>query len=209
MKQVCVIASVLALTGCAYSADPIAIGAYDAVTSYSSKLPGKYLLYVADDQLDAVVHPAGVACSAHTFPIQAAEGFRGSVAATLANLADKVEVIAEPVAADQLRAKGARGLIVVRADKLDGRLDVVPGFWSANITTEMRITASVTVDGPAGRLYGSTFDSFGRGDAPSGFACEGGAKAMKDGTEKAMKEIVRKIGEGISNSDRVRSGRTA
>lgn len=200
---------VLLLGGCAYKAEPIAAGSYDVVTSYSHKLPGKYLLYVGSDQLDTIVRPGSAACSAHSFPIQAAEGFRGSVRATLSNLVDSIEQVDGPVAADQLKSRGARGLIVVRADNLDGRLRVEPGFMSAKMATEVRITASVTVDGPSGRLFGSTFDGLGKGDAGAGVFCEGGANSMKESTEKAMREVVRKIGEGIANSDRVRSGRSS
>lgn len=199
----------LLLAGCAYKADPIAAGSYDVVTSYSHKLGGKYLLYVGSEQLNTVVRPGALTCSAHSFPIEAADGFKGSVRATLANLVDTIEVVEAPIPTDQLKARGARGLIVVRADNLDGRLRVEPGFWSANMATEVRITASVTVDGPSGRLYGSTFDGLGKGDAGAGFACEGGAASMKDSTEQAMREVIRKIGEGVSNSDRVRSGRAS
>lgn len=203
------IALASALGGCAYKAQPIAAGSYDVVTSYSQKLPGKYLLYVASDQLDTVVRPNQFACSAHSFPIEAATGFKGSVRGTLANLVESIEDVSGPVPLDRLKAHNARGLIVVRAENLDGRLRVEPGFWSANMATEVRITAAVTVDGGGGRLYGSTFEGLGKGDAGSGFACEGGAASMRDSAEKALKEVVRKIGEGIANSERVRSGKAS
>jgi len=199
----------LTLGGCAYKAQPIAAGAFDVVTSYSHKLPGKYLLYVASDQLDTVVRPNQLACSAHSFPIEAATGFKGSVRGTLANLIENVEEVSGPVPLDQLRSRGARGLIVVRAENLDGRLRVEPGFWSANMATEVRITATATVDGGGGRLFGSTFEGLGKGDAGSGVACEGGAASMRESAEKALKEVVRKIGEGIANSERVRSGKSS
>lgn len=210
MRNIYVVcATALLLSGCAYKAEPIAAGSYDVVTSYSHKLPGKYLLYVNGDQLNTVVRPNSLACSAHSFPIEAAVGFKGSMRGTLANLVDSVEEIADPIPLDQLRARGARGLIIVRADNLDGRLRVEPGFWSANMATEVRITASVTVDSGAGRLYGATVEGLGKGDADAGFACEGGAASMRSSAEKALKEVVRKIGEGIANSDRVRSGKSS
>jgi len=198
----------LSLGGCAYKAEPIAAGSYDVVTSYSHKLPGKYLLYVAGDQLNTVVRPNQFTCSAHSFPIEAASGFKGSVRGTLANLVDQVEEVDEPVSLDKLRARGARGLIVVRADNLDGRLRVEPGFWTVNMATEVRITVTATVDGPTGRQFGQTFEGLGKGDANAGFACEGGAESMRHSAEAALKEVVRKVGEGIANSDRVRAGKS-
>lgn len=198
-----------ALGGCAYKAEPIAAGAFDVVTSYSNKLPGKYLLYVSSDHLDTTVRPNQATCSAHSFPIEAATAFKGSVRSTLANLVDQIEEVSEPVPLDQLRSKGARGLIVVRADNLDGRIRVEPGFMTANMATEVRITASATVDGSGGRQFGQTFEGLGKADSGAGFACEGGAESMRRSTEAALKDVVRKIGEGIANSDRVRSGKSS
>lgn len=209
MRWVGGLAAALALSGCAYQAEPLGIGAMDVVTSYSTKLPGKYLLYVEADALNQVIRPTGVACAAHSFPINAADGFAASARMTLENLVDSVQQIEAPIPLDQVRKQGARGLIVVRGENIEGQISVLPGFWSANIATEVQITASVTVDGPAGRLFGQTVDGRGKFEGPAGFACEGGATSMKTSAEKAMKEAVRRIGEGISNSERVRSGKSA
>lgn len=205
----CILVSSALLSGCAYSSSPIVAGNFDVVTSYSSKLPGKYLLYVSTDQLDTVVRPNEIACSAHSFPIKAADGFKGSLRATLSNLMGSVEVVDQPPSLDKLASLHARGLITVRADRLDGRIRALPGFWSATLATEVQITASIAVDGPSGRLYGSTFEGLGKAEAGAGAFCDGGAKSLGESTEKAIKEIVRKMGEGVANSDRVRNGRGA
>lgn len=197
------------LGGCAYKADPIGQGTYDVVTSHSRKLPGKYLLYVEAEKLDGVIRSNQYSCSAHSFPVEGAHAFEYGVKATVDNLVETVEVVTKPVPLDQLRARGARGLIVVRATDLDGRLNVLPGFWQGNMETEVRITAAVTVDAGSGRMLGTTVEGFGRGDAGAGFACEGGANSVRISAEKAMKEVLRKVGEGISNSERVRSGKTS
>lgn len=65
--------------------------------------------------------------------------------------------------------------------------------------------AGVTVDGPYGRLFGQTVggQSFATGDA--GFACEGSAKALAEAAAQSMGDTMRKIGEAVSNSERVRN----
>jgi hypothetical protein len=85
-------------------------------------------------------------------------------------------------------------------------MQFVPGFWTATATTQIGIVASVFVDGKAGRLLGTTIEATGQADAEGGFACEGGAEAFAQSSEMALKDVARKIGEAISNSDRVRKG---
>lgn len=207
--SIAVLAGALILDGCAYKAEPISAAAYDTVTSYSRKIPGKYYLYVSAEPMNTIVRPNQTACSAHSFPIEAANGFKRSLRGTLANLVESIEEIPEPAAMDVLQTRGARGLIVVRAESLDGRLRVEPGFWSNSMATEVRISASASVDGPSGRLFGQSFEGVGKGDADAGLACSGGADSLRQSAERAMKEIVRKIGEAIANSERVRAGRAS
>lgn len=209
MRWIVVGVAVMLASGCAYKAETLDIAAFDTVTSYSAKVPGRYLLYVEATSLDTTVRPNQVACSAHNFPVAASQGFRGSVRRTLENIVDAVEPIDSPIPADQLKARGARGLIVVRAENLEGALRVEPGFWSANMSTEVDITASITVDGPGGRLLGTTVEGRGKGQSGAGVFCEGGADSIRQSAEKALKEVVRKIGEAVGNSDRVRTGKAA
>lgn len=196
----------LLLSACAYTAKTEPAPSFDVYSNYGDKIPGSYLLYVDAEKLDAIVHPTTFVCGAYTFPIAMAEGFKTSIQATLANVVGSVELVPEPVSADALKAKGARGMIVVRGEDLTGHLDIVPGFWSATMSTEVSMVAGITVDGRAGRLLGETVEGSGKGEAPSGFACSGGAKAFEISSAEALKETVRKLGEALSNAARVRAG---
>ena len=197
------------LASCAHKEEPISSGSYDVVTSYSKRLPGKYLLYIDATTLNTTIRPRSVECAAHSFPIEGENGFSGSIRATLANVVETVEVVGEPIPADRLSARGARGLIVVRSENADGRIKIEPNFWGAAITSEIHIVATVTVDGAGGRLFGTTVEGIGRGDAPVGIMCSGGGISLQESTEKAIKDVVRKIGEGVANSDRVRGGKAS
>jgi hypothetical protein len=92
----------------------------------------------------------------------------------------------------------------VRGQETRGRLDVQEGFWTANMKTQVVIIASVYADGPRGRLFGTTVEGQGIADAEGGFACEGGAKSLIDASSTAMRDNVRKIGEALGNSERMR-----
>lgn len=133
-------------------------------------------------------------------------GFTGSVRKTFETLVEQIEVVDRPADRAELAGKGARGMIIVRGEELDGRLRVVPGFWQAGMETEVQMAASITVDGRNGRLLGSTVGGDGNAQADAGGFCEGGAKALTQSAEKAMKQAVGRLGETLTNSERIRKG---
>ncbi|KAB2710053.1 hypothetical protein F9K80_10660 [Brucella intermedia] len=192
--------------GCQYKAEPVSVAAYNVYSSYDGKLPGKYLLYVESAKLDKPIKPSDYNCAAHTFPLALSNSFSGSVRKTFQNLVSELEVVNQPVDRDGLRARGAKGMIIVRGEDVDGRLRLVPGLWTAGMETSVEISASITVDGPSGRLLGTTVSGNGNAQADAGFACEGGAKSLAESAEKAMKETLGRLGESLVNSERVRKG---
>lgn len=204
MKIVFAGALALMLGGCAYQAEPISTPAYNVVTSFSNKAPGKWLLFVDGERLSDVVRPSDMNCAAHTFPLAMSSGFSGSVRATLENVLASVEQVNSAPTIAIAKARGARGVVIVRGEEIRGQLRVAPGFWSANIVTEVRVTASVAVDGASGRLFGQTVEGDGKGDTPAGPFCSGGADSLKKASEDALRNVVRKIAEAIGNADRLR-----
>lgn len=205
-RLIAVVAACAALSACQYKAEPLTVATYNIYSSYEGKLPGKYLLYVDGAKLNKPIKPSDLNCSAHAFPLELANSFSGSVRQTFNNLVTELEVVQQPVDRTELKARGARGMIVVRGEDLNARLRVVPGFWSAGMETEVEIAASITVDGIGGRLLGSSLSGDGNGQADAGLACEGGAKSLTQSAEEAMKEVLGRLGEALTNSDRVRRG---
>jgi hypothetical protein len=195
----------MTLAGCAYKADPLAAPSYNVVTSYSAKLPGKWLLAVDATPLNQTIKPSGHACSFHNFPLELNDAFRTSVAQTLRNVFEQVEEIPTPIPGDQAQRRGARGIVVVRGEEVRGRLDVQPGFWTANMKTEVIIVASAYIDGASGRIFGTTVEGQGIADSEAGMMCEGGAKSLVDASSTAMRDTVRKLAEAVGNSERLRA----
>lgn len=202
------IVAALFVGGCQYKAEPMSVGAYNVYSSYGDKLPGKYLLYVDASALSKAIKPSDLNCAAHTFPLDLRSGFTGSVRKTFETLVAELEVVERPVDRAELQSRGARGMIIVKGEELDGRLRVVPGFWTAGMETEVELAASIIVDGRNGRLLGSTVGGNGNAQGDAGGFCEGGAKALVQSAEKAMKEAVGRLGEALTNSERVRSGQS-
>jgi hypothetical protein len=196
----------LLLSGCQYTAEPASVGVFNVYSSYEGKLPGSYLLFVDGAPLNKTLKPSDFNCAAHSYPLQLNEGFSGSVRLTFANLLETVEVVDAPVGREELAARGARAMIIVRGEDVTGRLRVVPGFWSNGIEAEVELAASITVDGREGRLLGLTASGDGNAQGPAGGFCEGGAGALAQAAEAAMKENVLRLGEALTNSERVRTG---
>jgi len=209
MKKTNIAVAVLAalLASCQYKAEPLTVATYNVYSSYEGKLPGKYLLFVDGSKLDKSIKPSDYNCAAHTFPLALSGSFSGSVRQTFTNLVTELEVVQAPVGRDELKSRSARGMIIVKGEDVNARLRVVPGFWVAGMETEVEIAASITVDGQSGRLLGTTVSGDGNGQSDAGLACEGGAKSLTQSAEQAMKETLGRLGEALTNSERVRTGK--
>lgn len=159
--------------------------------------------------LNQTIKPSGYACSAHTFPLELSDAFRTSVAQTLRNVFEQIEEIPTPIPGDQAPRRGARGIVVVRGQEVRGRLDVRPGFWQANMKTDVVIVASTYVDGASGRIFGTSVEGQGVADSEAGLMCDGGAKSLVAASSVAMRDTVRKLAESLGNSERLRVATTA
>jgi hypothetical protein len=205
MRILAVIAAAICLGGCAYKAEPISAPSYNVVTSFNEKIAGKWLLSVEATPLNQTIKPSGMACAAHNFPLELSEAYKTSVSQTLKNVFEQIENIPTPISGQEANRRGARGVIVVRGEEVRGRLDVQPGFWTANMKTQVLIVASTFVDGPSGRVFGTTVEGQGIADAEAGMMCEGGGKSLTDASAVAMRDNVRKVAEALGNSERVRA----
>lgn len=206
MKLASLAALAALLAGCAYQA-PVAVSPnLDVYSSYGDKLPGSYALYISDQDFEQDVKATGLSCSAHHYPINLEGPFKASVEKTVRELVDDVEVVDRPLNDDELGRSGKRGMIVVRGDTIDARVQVVPGFWHGTATATVDLSANMTVDLPTGRVLGTTAEGSGNANSDAGQLCGGAANALGDATDKAMKRLLGELGERLSNSPRLRAG---
>jgi hypothetical protein len=193
------------LSACAYNAPVTVSPNLNVYSSYGDKLPGAYALYIEDDEFTQKVHATGYNCSAHSYPIDMTGAFRESTVKTIEQLVEEVDVVQSPMTADEMRRSGKRGQIIVRADSMTARVEFIPGFWSATAEADIDLTAALSVDGPDGRLLGTTAEGEGHAQGGAGVYCGGGAQVMADAAEKATKKLLGEMGERLSNSPRLRT----
>jgi hypothetical protein len=208
-RMICVLASVSMLGACAYNAPVTASPNLNVYSSYGDKLPGDYALYIDTGEFGRTIHPTGYLCSAHSYPLDIRDPFRESVVGTLQQLVEHVDVVQTPLTADELAKSGKRGQIIVRADSMTATVQFLPGFWSSTGEGHVELTANLTVDGVGGRLLGTTGEGEGTAQADAGAMCGGGAQALANAAEKAVKQLLGQLGERLSNAPRLREAASA
>lgn len=162
-------------------------------------------LYIATDDFSRTVKPTGQQCSFHSFPLNMSAAFRDSTITTVQQLVENVEVVDRPLSVDELSRSGKKGMIVVRADNVDAHVEFIPGFWSSSATSQIEVSASLTVDTQAGRMLGTTGQGQGSATGDAGMMCGGGANVVAKAADKAMKQLLGQLGERLSNSPRLRA----
>jgi hypothetical protein len=183
--------------------------AFDVYSSYDDKIPGRFALFIDDSEMAGTFKVTGYQCSFHSYPLDARAAFSQSVAKTIEQVVDQLELVRTTPTTTQLIATDSAGLIRVRGEKIDVDLRPIPGFWTHEMEAEVTLTASFAADGRSGRALGGTVSATGEDKQDSGGACGGGANAISKASEEALENLTRQLGERIANSERLREAATA
>lgn len=204
LRKILIIFAALGVSACTYNASAPVSPAYDVYSNYDDKLSGQYALYVDSEELAGEYSVEGYACSAHNYSQDATGAFQQSVTKTFQNLVENLELVDQPLSARDLEARGYTGMIIVEAEDIDVRINVIPGFWTSDMSADVELAASLRVDGREGRLLGTTVSGDDDAKAGAGAGCEGGAKALSEATSRALEDLMQRLGERLSNSRRLR-----
>lgn len=203
-KSIAIVSGAVLLVGCAYNATAPVTPAYDVFSNYEEPVPGNFALHVNGDDVVGDFRVRGFVCSAHSFPFDGRDTFELSVQQTLENLIENIEIVDRPLTRSELHERQMSGQISVEARDFDVELRTIQGFWSVDMDAEAQLAATVTVDSPQGRVFGTTVAGDGDDVGHAGIACEGGATAISLAAGAAFEDVLQRLGERLSNSDRVR-----
>lgn len=192
------------MAGCTYHSTAPISASYNVYSNYGEKIPGRYALHIEGDEFSGSFKAQGYNCSFHTFTQDAGGAFSQSVIQTFENLVDYIEPVEHPLDRNDIVMRGLDGQIVVKAENMDARIRVIPGFWNAEIEVDIDLAANMTVDSMNERLLGTSVSGDGDAITSAGSACGGGAEAMSLATSDALEELMQRLGERLSNSPRVR-----
>ena len=195
------IIAAVSLCACTYEVKTTASPALNVYSSYTDKLPGSYALFVQPE-------PNFHECSAFDFPIDARATFKQSATETMKQLVEKLDPVEQPLTAEQLQAGNYRGQIIIKAEEYSPRITFASGFWAGTATSTVDITASLLVDGPAGRLLGTKASESRTADAEA-VGCQVGTDVLAKANGKATAAVLDRLAERLSNEPRLRANAAA
>lgn len=192
------------LAGCSYGAKTSISPSYNVPSSYERKLSGDYAVKINAEAMREDVSVSGFTCSAHDYPLDMRSAFETSTVKTVQQVVDNAKLVQSPLTRADMKERNFKGLIRVEGRNVDTDLTVDQGFFSSDMKAEVQMVASINVDTPKGRALGTTVSAERDKKTGAGAACEGGAEAISGAAEDAMQALMRRIGEEISNSPRLR-----
>jgi hypothetical protein len=116
---------------------------------------------------------------------------------------ENVEMVENAPSGAAMARQRVSGVIRVTADSMQPRLTFATGFWLMAPTARMDLVANLSVEGPNGRLLGTTAEGTGSADGGE-TGCPGGADALGQAGEQAMRRLVTTLAERVANSPRLR-----
>uniref|UniRef100_UPI00356645E1 hypothetical protein n=1 Tax=Cohaesibacter celericrescens TaxID=2067669 RepID=UPI00356645E1 len=173
MKPILIPILFAVLSGCAHPVEPASSPSFNNISSYTAKIPGKYLILIDAEYLTGTIKPSDMNCAAHNYPLDLRSSFKQSTLQTLRNVFDELEEVTTAVDAKEMKKRNARGLVVVRGESFNSTLRVQPGYWTATLESRFSIVATVSVDKPKGRVFGSSFEGIHVDSADAGLFCSG------------------------------------
>ena len=196
---ICLIASTT-LTGCTHQA---IVGTASPTNVYSGfdqrvSLPVTYTIdSTAVTKLRKNDTVWGYACSAHRYPVDAIDAFTGSVPSMMEAVFDNFHE------SNGTPQKGITHL-VFRIERFDPRLMFNQKFFSmdAYATVEVGLSVLGTLDGK--RVFGTSVDTQRSRTGEVVTLCSGAGVVLGDATREAIKDVLEKVGERLSNSQRLR-----
>ena len=196
--------SVAMLAGCSYGAQTSISPSYNVPSSYDRKLEGDYAVQVNGETMQEDVSVSGFNCSAHDYPLDMRSAFETSTIKTLQQVVDNAKLVKNALSRADMKKQNFQGFVRVEGRNVDTDLTVDQGFFSSDMKAEVQLVATINVDTPKGRALGTTVSAQRDKKTGAGAACEGGAEAISGAAEDAMQALMRRIGEEISNSPRLR-----
>lgn len=189
------------VSGCAHTATVSTVRATNIYSDNEKKVTGEYAYIVDKTSLtklrkDDTVQ--GMLCAAHSFPVNGEDAFTNSLPAMLEEVFENVSK------ANEGGVKPNVTQLLFRIERFEPRLKFISKFFGseAEATVELSISVVGTKDGK--RVFGTTVDTQRTKSGDGGQMCGGGAEVIADGTRDAIKDVLEKVGERMTNSQSFR-----
>lgn len=210
MRAVSLILSVLSVVGlsaCVHETPVMVTPNTNVYSSYGNRVSGDFLLYVDSSSLNTTVRNSAPIyyCQSAIYSVDMRQIFRDSVARTMEQLVGSVQIVDAPVAATELSRLNKAGMIVVRATGIYATVQIEPDVWTNVAEAKASMSASMTIDTQAGRLFETTASgNLMTGRSGGLVGCGMGTAALRQASEASMVDMLGKMGDRIVNLERLR-----
>ena len=192
----------IALAGCTHTGTVSTVRATNVYSGHDSKVPGKVTYIVDTTSLSKLKKDdtvSGYQCGAHNYPVDGTEAFRASIPAML-------EAVFENHAAAETPQKGTVQLLF-RVERFEPRLKFNRKFFGsdADATVDIAVSITGTLDGK--RIFGTSVDGQRTKSGDGGAFCGSGGEVVADATRDAIKDVLEKLGERLTNSQQLRAAK--
>jgi hypothetical protein len=168
------------------------------------RIQGKWLFTVEAAGMKRSIRPIG-ACSKEVVSVDLSEAFNRSVVEALRNVFDDIEEVPSPIPDDEVKARKAKGVIVVRGGDIVGRVVVEVGVLLSHVNASATVSASVSVEIRKTRVLEAAIDGSSAAEAGLRGVCAGGQKMFTDVSAAAMQDTVKKLTHLLNNAQYLRA----
>lgn len=194
-------------TGCTYKAPVDSIKSVNVYSAYEEKVPGNFAIIVETDEslFNKTVSPSSYQCGAHDFDLEFASSFVASVKEANAGIFESVASRTTIPTVAEMEKDSLSGYVLIQGKFFEPRITFIPGFFSARSNATVNIGFDYSVRDKHNKLIVTGTVSGERSyEGEAGAFCSSGTDTLMQATQKAMRDVLERYGERISNSEKLR-----
>ena len=212
MKKVFVAACLLSMSitlgsGCTYKAPVDSIKNVNVYSAYEEKIPGNFAIIVNNDEglFNKTVSPSSYQCGAHDFSMTFADSFVSSIKDANSAIFESIVSRSTIPTVDEMKKDNLSGYILVQGKLFEPRISFIPGFWSARASSTVNIGFDYSIrDSDNNLVVTGTVSGERTHEGEAGMFCSSGTEVLMSATQKAMRDVLERYGERVSNSQKLR-----
>jgi hypothetical protein len=194
----------LALAACASVPDAPPVSMPEVISAYTQKVPGRWALAVAPHQLDSQIDAPELACGGMTFAVALDGSMQRYLIEGFHQIADDVTPVDHVLSADEMRAGGYAGLIVVGSAVVAPNVTFAQDGLTAHVHSNLALSATLDVGGRHGVLLHRAFTVNGISNVDAGIVCQNGQGGIGRAADSALQQIAVDAASAFADSADIR-----
>lgn len=194
-------------SGCTYKAPVDSIKGVNVYSAYEEKIPGNFAVIVNTDEslFNKTVSPSSYQCGAHDFDLEFANSFTASVKEANEGIFESTASRATIPTVAEMEKDNLSGYVLIQGKFFEPRISFIPGFWSSRANATVNIGFDYSIRDKHNKLIVTGTVSGERShEGEAGAFCSSGTETLMEATQKAMRDVLERYGERVSNSEKLR-----